>query len=766
MWQSRRDYLATLGTLGAASIAGCNDSAEEHTTTITPTSDPTDRSTSTPTNKQVPENEIIRFAGSSQTEFQAALDALATGEASRLALEPGTYRFQPPQGKDPGKYFALREAESVEIDGQGSKIVFTDPLWGGFEFQGGTDITFRNLELDYDPLPFTQGVITDFVRNDRTVRVELDSRYPSLSHPMFEAALHVAGSLHTPDGSFISGVLERPGSHWLRMADIKQVSDRVFDLTLTQPSPIYAIESGLQLALGVRNSQALVALATDELVLNNVTIRAAPGMAVNADRCSTPVLRKVTVAPPPDSGRCIGSNADSLHLSHCPTGPQLERCLVQQTRDDSIVINAELMPVASVDGQTVHFDGDGNMPVEPGNKLVPLQPTGERRDALPSVTDVVYQYPDRPDWGVNSPKSITFESSVDDLVEAGDYLSNEAYANAGFSIEDTTVRQCAANGIRLAARSGRIVNSTITGTGWRGIAMRCDSNKRREPQRWSNNIEIRRNTIDQAGMTYLAMDAPASIHATHNPGRGYDGIGNPHHHITVDKNKIRGGAFLGLEVEDAHNVTVQKNTIINLNQLPIRDGGGFGLGLNNVQDAAITDTEVRGPKETLHQFGWKQASTGISTSNNQLIVDGNSTAPDIVSWAPLTLEFDQTKNPGRDRYIAFRCVELALVDSTGADVMRVDIGGREMPVEFGTGVYSVDADNGSMARWFGGANKQATLYITEQDLSAATRLKLRGNPVADGITTQLIHGGTTTDTVTFGSPTRIQLYEFEFPTTT
>lgn len=171
-------------------MAGCEQTGDSGTAT-TLASDPTPtRVTSPPsisaTAEDTTQSERIQFQGGDTESFQAALSALAEAQADTLSIAEGRYRFDAP---DPNQaatpFFTLPQAEDVLIEGNGATIVFGNPLPGGIGFQGGSDITVRNLTLDYDPLPFTQGVVREVSRDERSVRLEIDAGYPPLSHGMY-----------------------------------------------------------------------------------------------------------------------------------------------------------------------------------------------------------------------------------------------------------------------------------------------------------------------------------------------------------------------------------------------------------------------------------------------------------------------------------------------------------------------------------------------------------------------------------------------------
>lgn len=117
------------------------------------------------------------------------------------------------------------------------------------------------------------------------------------------------------------------------------------------------------------------------------------------------------------------------------------------------------------------------------------------------------------------------------------------------------------------------------------------------------------------------------------------------------------------------------------------------------------------------------------------------------------------KPPNSHRSIAFRCAEIGLMDSTNAIIESIQIGGREMAVRFGEGVYSVDTDGEDTWRWIGGAEKQAIMYFSAHTIEEAETLHIRGRPIDPGITATLYRSGEKIDDVTFESQESDQTYE-------
>lgn len=135
----------------------------------------------------------------------------------------------------------------------------------------------------------------------------------------------------------------------------------------------------------------------------------------------------------------------------------------------------------------------------------------------------------------------------------------------------------------------------------------------------------------------------------------------------------------------------------------------------------MTTNHVAGESDVLYQFGWARHTRGLTASGNTLTIDGEPVTAELVRWTPIHLSFDHTRQPpDGHRHIAFQCAELALLDADGEPIIAVDIGGREMPVEFGEGVYSIDQVDGDRWWWFGGRNQRAAILVPQTALDRAT----------------------------------------------
>ena len=83
--------------------------------------------------------------------LQQEIDKATAAGKKQIVLKEREYRV--------AAQLSLHDLDGIVIDGNGARIIRTT-LSGGIAVNNCRGLTLRNFTLDYDPLPFTQGVIT------------------------------------------------------------------------------------------------------------------------------------------------------------------------------------------------------------------------------------------------------------------------------------------------------------------------------------------------------------------------------------------------------------------------------------------------------------------------------------------------------------------------------------------------------------------------------------------------------------------------------
>lgn len=637
----RRTLLAA--TAGVATLAGCGGRGSPDESTPTTAGSETATDTRTATETAAPTTEattteqetadqplVVEFDGGGAAAFADALDAVADEPGATLRVVDGPHRLDAsaaPALDGIRTHFALTDAEDVTIDGNGQSLVFTEPSRGALHVEDGENVTVRNLTVDYDPLPFTQGVVDEWNPEERELVLALDSGYPSLSAPVFAAADRVQGTVHRGDG----GPLRRVNGHggaFKRFSAIDRLGSRRFRLTLASGIGTSGLAEGRRLALAARFASARgvrFRRCIDPRV-ENVTIRTAAGFAMYCNYCAGPVVRNVTIAPPPGSDRLISGCSDGVHLDNCRETPVVEGCRIDRIEDDGIVVDTQLLEVtAVVDGRTVRVAPSVGSLVGAGDRLEAASPAFERKGELPRVERIDMQGGGWTD-GPELPDTIAFADTVGDTLSPGDLLTSRSFENRGFRIRNNEVRHSNARLVRIGGGAEGVVElNTLVGNNNDGILV--EANGGGTPKRWVDDLVIRRNTLRDIGLTSVTAGRPEGIVVQVDGEPVYDRdepspAGQPHRNVAIADNTLTNVATTGIHVADTRTAAVVGNEIVDPGRIRMTAFDRYGFGLDHTADVAIDTNNVVGTGADVDGFGWRAASRGLTLTENSLVVDG------------------------------------------------------------------------------------------------------------------------------------------------
>lgn len=579
----------------------------------------------------------IHFNSEDAEDFAAALNELAAYPGSKLTIEPGTYHFEPtetPVSGDAPAHFEVAEFENATIDGNGATIVFNDPTLGGIYFYNGKHLTLRDITFDYDPVPHTQGEIIDLSDDRYTLVLEIDEGFPLLDHWRFNVE-DIWTSVHTPEGEFIQGIRSR-GTHDKFYSAKEHLGGRRYRLELNREHPGnhprgLAVGKKLVVIHGGGDLRHFMLISeVEQPTLEDLTIHASGAFAVHLVQCTEPTVRNTTIAPPPDSNRIVGSDADGVNVLNCRTGPRIENCQFKRLQDDGIVIGSHTVPVKEViNSRRVRVGGVFGPHFRESDQLEVMSPTGVRKGELPPISDVTPEYhsPRRPD----APEIIDFEKSIKDSVEVDDYLSNRAARNENFVVRRNQIKNLRARLMQINSGPGVVEKNEIEGSQGPAIMLRTDTRGVFAPKRWAEEVVVRDNVIRRPGMNYFASSEPPGIAVWHDVRDNLSVEGQPNQDITIVNNDIETCGYRGIVLRDLEGAHVEGNEIRDPYQLDYNEPG-IGLSLRNVVDVTVTDNAAIGDSDDLSFFGAKAKTEAVTDSENILVVDGDESPGMIVPF--------------------------------------------------------------------------------------------------------------------------------------
>lgn len=307
--------------------------------------------------------QVIRVAdfGAQPGDTRDAAPAIraALAAAGRLKGAPVVVQFAPgryqcrggavqPDGRTHQPSFSCDKLANVVIDGQGATLVGSD-LAGLFYLRDAHDIIVRHLTVDWDPLPHTSG---------RVVRL-LPEEHAFDLLPLLPA--------HPAAGRIVQGILAyNPERH--RLADngwevYQTEGERDADPTQLTPegylrifqrkdAPLPAVGEQVTVRHQVYGYNAFFFSNCGNVLVEDVTVHAVPGMAVIGWECRDISIRRVKVAPV--EGGWMSSTADAMHFNACRGRISVEDSEFAGMGDDAINIHAMYgLATARIDEHTL-----------------------------------------------------------------------------------------------------------------------------------------------------------------------------------------------------------------------------------------------------------------------------------------------------------------------------------------------------------------------------------------------------------------------------
>ena len=246
----------------------------------------------------------------------------------------------------PDRYvFRLENARNVTLDGQGSTFIL-GPDVRFLRVRHSNNISIRNLNIDFEPLPFVDGTVT---------AVNARERYVEVSVPAASAVLLQGGPTKQDGEQAFFGMLWHEGPYDLlgrhywtaRFADgpasgvvrvfaaenFKEFADiKPADWRISLPVPGIAHRFGPGACIDISDN--------DAVTMEDVELWSAPWFGVHVIRNRGPItFRRVHIRPKPGSGRLTSTWRDGFHVKG-NSGPLLwEDCILSGMNDDAFNIS-------------------------------------------------------------------------------------------------------------------------------------------------------------------------------------------------------------------------------------------------------------------------------------------------------------------------------------------------------------------------------------------------------------------------------------------
>ncbi|EIP98884.1 hypothetical protein OpiT1DRAFT_03360 [Opitutaceae bacterium TAV1] len=548
---------------------------------------------------------LARPAGPAAPDLQALVDDAAARGASQLVLPAGEHRL--------ASALQLRNLSNLVIDGDGTRLVFTSLKDGGIAISDTKNLTLRGITVDFDPLPFTQGVIDNIDIAAGTLTWTVHDGYPDLTPVYLSHRAHV----------FDASTREwKRGAPDLYASSARALTPRRGQLSFS-PDRRWQLETlaaGDYLVQDVRRGRGIRIDRSRDITLDHVTIHSAPGLALTLrfmdgqNRFS-----HITIAPGPlpagaTAPRLLSTSADGFNYAYARTGPVLENCDFSRMGDDSVNLHGIAFVVAEADpaARTVNLIrpyGPEGFPsvVRPGDEVHALAQgnfdfTGVARVVsfgIDPAPDAHFRdLAERMFPHVGSIARFTIyrlELDAPLSLATGDFVEIPAIAAPGYTIRQNRFSQHRGRALRLMSSRGLVEDNVIDGIKQAPITLGPEFVGFREAG-WVRDVTVRRNTIKNSAFDPVLLRGaawtPGAISVIWR-GETPDAprpVAARHRDIRIEQNTIENVGGPAIHINQAENVLIKNNRITRANQVPAA-GANNPWGLSTAGPVEVDHSE-------------------------------------------------------------------------------------------------------------------------------------------------------------------------------
>jgi parallel beta-helix repeat protein len=404
----------------------------------------------------------------------SAIESCKNNRNSELVFESGSYDIYGSKKDNRGNFgpaVDIINVSNLTIDGRGSEFVGHD-YSTMFHFTNCRNISITNLSVDWDPLPYTQGIV-----------IQVDTNYIDIKvAPSFiaKAGLHTEAILgYDPERHRMA---RRFTDHYQLGFDktTEVISPGVMRLFIGRKDRFAGIMPLVGMNVIARHQvygyQSFELIKCTDVHIENVNIYSNPGMGVVCEECRDINISHLKVMIRPGTGRWMSCNADATNFRGCRGTIVMENCLFEGQGDDATNVRSgeyllvsERLNENTLRIKTGYRYGGDPTPPEIGDKL---ELSGEDKPLLPYSTVTVSSVEiDKKDKTI----IVGFLEKLPERVQKGDITGNASSCPV-LRIRNCTAIRNRARGFIIKTRNVIIEDCTFQDICASAIGLEADIN--------------------------------------------------------------------------------------------------------------------------------------------------------------------------------------------------------------------------------------------------------------------------------------------------
>ncbi|OXM14411.1 RICIN domain-containing protein [Paenibacillus herberti] len=501
-------------------------------------------------------------------------DAITSGQPE-LVIAPGVYPLT--------ATLSILGANGLTIVADGVTFlmtVFTRVMNVG----NCTNFTFQGLTINYNPLPFTQGVVTatNYVTVPNTITVKLDQGYPVKAYGRLEVY-----SPYTRKNKEFSGANNGTSS--------------VFNPADPTSLIVSGVSAGIDvgdlvtLSGGPITPHSIQVFNSSFTTWRNITLYTSSGFGyIEGSGICGSILDNFNVIPGPKPAGAIrppllSSIFDAMQFNNIQLGPNVQNCTIKNAGDDSFSIQTPAyMTVLNASGNSAYiaFRTAAPLPLPAGDTLGPFfadQATIVSATLVPygsfPIDPTIQMEIDNAQPGdpffINKNQIYLIVFTAVPPFGAGSFVFNPRFCGTGFIYSNNTIYS--KGRLLIKGINGFIENNRITNS-IRPIVMTPEGNADTQSG-CAQNLQIRGNYILRAGYyqsAFTTNQAGAICFASYEvvSVKAFD-------QMVIEDNTFDSNEGLNLQVVNCEDMQITNNIFLNTH---CNDNGTNG-GMYNIDQS-------------------------------------------------------------------------------------------------------------------------------------------------------------------------------------
>ncbi|WP_298235874.1 right-handed parallel beta-helix repeat-containing protein [uncultured Azohydromonas sp.] len=520
--------------------------------------------------------------------FEAALRQVRASRASKLVILPGRYVFRTTAQSGPPAVLAahllLQDLDDVSIEGEGATLVFMQDAHG-LLVRGSRRLQLSKLRLDYGLRTASLGTVQ---RQGGNTRVRIDPKFPVTSaDPAFYVTEYDAAAKRYPTDA--ARVILPPGSSTPAVYAGNQSYGSTAFATLPEGRGV-TVKHQWYGGNAIRIDDTPQPRQSEDIVIDGVTIHAAPGMGIVAYGLKRGLAITRSRFAPRDGSQPLSASYDAIHVVMSGGDTLITNNHITAQGDDAINLNGPVHPITRVeDGRRSVVLGKYSRFIGAGDRLAFFdaqgQYLGQRKVAATPAPlggldhRVTLDQPLDAGWAVNVVRDLSLLGSR-------------------YAVADNVIERCYCHGLLAQLPNGLVEGNTFQDIGRNAIRLLTDVGQWNEGV-GAINVIVRGNRIRRTGGDPAGLLPWAAISVYGGARDGTLSTAPVNRHVRIANNTIENVPLGCVTVSNSVDVSVRDNQCTDTNLLDPRGASllvmptaaEVQLG-NNLRSGATTGAQL------------------------------------------------------------------------------------------------------------------------------------------------------------------------------